>query len=113
MGHCVSAYEGDIVIMGSDGVFDNLFLDEITDMCNNMLTPQSQFPTPKEQLQHLAQRIVHACHSKTRPGPNGQLPEAPIGKGGKKDDTSVVVAEVVEWTEAHRRHWAPRHRPWE
>merc|ERR1719320_337224 len=32
--HCISAYEGDIVIMGSDGVFDNLFLDEIVDICN-------------------------------------------------------------------------------
>merc|ERR1719329_648836 len=35
--HCVSAYEGDIVIMGSDGVFDNLFLDEIVDICNACL----------------------------------------------------------------------------
>merc|ERR1719453_1290259 len=32
--HCVSAYEGDIVVMGSDGVFDNLFLDEIVEICN-------------------------------------------------------------------------------
>merc|ERR1712206_19388 len=27
--HCISVYEGDIMILGSDGVFDNLFLDEI------------------------------------------------------------------------------------
>merc|ERR1719401_1314502 len=37
--HCVSAYEGDIVIMGSDGVFDNLFLDEIVGICNDYLPP--------------------------------------------------------------------------
>lgn len=26
--------------MGSDGVFDNLFLDEIVDLANNMLPPR-------------------------------------------------------------------------
>merc|ERR1719387_2015367 len=29
--HCISAYEGYIVVMGSDGVFDNHFLDEIVE----------------------------------------------------------------------------------
>merc|ERR1711912_42505 len=38
--HCVSTYEGDIVVMGSDGVFDNLFLDEIVDICNRFMPPQ-------------------------------------------------------------------------
>merc|ERR1719321_199059 len=37
--HCVSAYEGDILIMGSDGVFDNLFLDELVEICNEVLQP--------------------------------------------------------------------------
>merc|ERR1719284_2059762 len=35
--HCVSAYEGDIVILGTDGVFDNLFIDEIIAICDDML----------------------------------------------------------------------------
>merc|ERR550514_2483117 len=35
--HYVSAYEGDIIIMGSDGVFDNLYLDEVCDICNELL----------------------------------------------------------------------------
>merc|ERR1719329_672382 len=35
--HCVSAYEGDIVILGTDGVFDNLFVDEIVAICDEML----------------------------------------------------------------------------
>merc|ERR1719359_1380656 len=42
--HYVSAYEGDIIIMGSDGVFDNLFLDEIVDICNQTLRPQAYNP---------------------------------------------------------------------
>mmetsp|Transcript_12997 Transcript_12997/g.35660 ORF Transcript_12997/g.35660 Transcript_12997/m.35660 type:complete len:423 (-) Transcript_12997:14-1282(-) len=108
--HCVSAYEGDIVIMGSDGVFDNLFLDEIADLANAVLQPGRQPPTHEALLSHLAKRIVEACHAKTVPGHGGLLPEAPIGRGGKTDDTSCVVAEVVEWTEAHRKAWAPRER---
>merc|ERR1719171_675349 len=40
--HCVSAYEGDIVILGSDGVFDNLFLDEVVQIANENLPPQKR-----------------------------------------------------------------------
>merc|ERR1719174_2726434 len=36
--HCVSAYEDDIVVLGSDGVFDNLFVEEIVGICSQMLT---------------------------------------------------------------------------
>merc|ERR1719203_203370 len=110
--HCVSCYEGDIVVMGSDGVFDNLFVDEVADLCNAVLLPGRQVPTHEALLGHLSKRIVEACHAKTERGPNGQLPDAPIGLGGKTDDTSCVVAEVVEWTEAHSKVWAPRQRAW-
>merc|ERR1712216_620224 len=45
----------------------------------------------------------------------GELPETPIGKGGKVDDTAVVVAEVVEWTQAHNDVWrqVKRKRQWD
>eukprot|EP00435_Cladocopium_sp_Y103_P064439 s147_g26.t1 len=39
--HCVSAYEGDIIVLGSDGVFDNLYLEEIVEIVNEAL------PIPK------------------------------------------------------------------
>merc|ERR1719356_1626122 len=35
--HCVSAFEGDIVVLGTDGVFDNLYIDEIVAICDEML----------------------------------------------------------------------------
>jgi len=106
--HCVSAYEGDIVVMGSDGVFDNLFLDEVAELCNAVLQPGRQGPVPEGTLEQLARQIVEACHAKTHPNVLGAYPEAPIGRGGKVDDTSCVVAEVVEWTEAHKRRYMPR-----
>merc|ERR1719311_1814365 len=114
--HCVSTYEGDILIMGSDGVFDNLFLDEIVDICNQYMPPPRPgplVPLPPSVLQQIAQRIVEECHAKARAGPNGRMPETPIGKGGKMDDTSIVVAEVIEWTADHHRAWAPFKLPWD
>lgn len=108
--HCVSAYEGDIVIMGSDGVFDNLYLDEIMEPANNMLPPHAG-TYPAAALHALSQRIVELCHAKTRPMPNGLLPDAPIGRGGKKDDTSCVVAEVIEWTKDLQKLWTPKPMP--
>jgi len=107
--HCVSAYEGDIVVMGSDGVFDNLFLDEIVDICSEFFTrtPGSKFvPTEQALLQEAATRIVEACHAKTRPLVGGHFPDTPIGKGGKRDDTCCVVAEVCEWTQERSDNWA-------
>lgn len=116
--HCVSTYEGDIVLMGSDGVFDNLFLDELVDICNMCMPPPRPGPFQPMNpaiLSTIAQRIIETCHAKTRPGPSGRMPDTPIGKGGKMDDTSVVVGEVIEWTEAHGEMWAQvrRQRQWD
>jgi serine/threonine protein phosphatase PrpC len=107
--HCVSAYEGDIVIMGSDGVFDNLFLDEVVDLCNAFIPPRPRnkfIPTNPQVLEHLAEKIITEAHAKVGPKSGGsRLRDTPIGKGGKMDDTSCVVAEVIEWTEAHSEAW--------
>lgn len=114
--HCVSAYEGDILVLGSDGVFDNLFLDEIVETCNEILRPSkaTEFaPMPPSMLSQVAQRLVRDSHAKSEPQ-CGQHIDTPIGKGGKVDDTSVVVAEIVEWTDAHREIWSQvrRNRKW-
>eukprot|EP00931_Biecheleriopsis_adriatica_P095678 TRINITY_DN69289_c0_g1_i1.p1 TRINITY_DN69289_c0_g1~~TRINITY_DN69289_c0_g1_i1.p1 ORF type:complete len:396 (+),score=86.56 TRINITY_DN69289_c0_g1_i1:106-1293(+) len=115
--HCVSAYEGDVLILGSDGVFDNLFLDEIVEICNEILPAPSasEFsPMPAQFLSQAAQRIVKESHAKSD-AQGGQFLDTPIGKGGKVDDTSVVVAEIVEWTDAHRDIWSQvrRGRKWQ
>jgi len=104
--------------MGSDGVFDNLFLDEIVGICNEMLPAAplgSKFaPTDLALLGEVARRIVEECHAKTQAGPYGVYPDTPIGKGGKRDDTCCVVGEVVEWTAEKGEHWARvrRQRQW-
>jgi protein phosphatase PTC7 len=115
--HCVSAYEGDIIVLGTDGVFDNLFVEEVVAICDEMLYKPGGagkfYPFDRSQLGQVAQRVVSACHAKTQPGPDGQYKDCPIGKGGKVDDTSCVVGEVVEWTEEHGEAWANlKRREW-
>lgn len=114
--HCVSAYEGDILVMGSDGVFDNLFLDEIVKIINDKIPPtgSSVFaPMAPAILSEVATEIVTKSHGKSD-AQRGQFLDTPIGKGGKVDDTSVVVAEIVEWTDVHREIWSQvrRNRRW-
>jgi protein phosphatase PTC7 len=106
--HCVSAFEGDIVVAGSDGVFDNLFIDEVLSVCEQMLPPSppgTKFrPADRNLLGEISRRLVMESHAKTMPV-NGQYRESPIGLGGKIDDTSCLVAQVVEWTDAHGEAW--------
>mmetsp|Transcript_147774 Transcript_147774/g.275383 ORF Transcript_147774/g.275383 Transcript_147774/m.275383 type:complete len:421 (+) Transcript_147774:75-1337(+) len=119
--HYVSAYEGDIVVLGSDGVFDNLYLDEVVEICNEMLSQSKpaygsgQFmPTDPMLLGQVARRIVEEAHLKTAAGFDGRYADTPIGKGGKVDDTCCVVGEVVEWTAQHSQAWTRlrRQRQW-
>lgn len=109
--HCVSAYEGDIVVMGSDGVFDNLYEREITDLCNAVLLPGQPVPSHDSLLSHLSRCIIEACHMKSERGPNGQMPDSPIGAGGKMDDTSIVVGEVIAWSAEHSKNYSQQPAP--
>ncbi|OLP93473.1 putative 1-aminocyclopropane-1-carboxylate deaminase [Symbiodinium microadriaticum] len=109
--HMVSVYEGDLVVIGSDGVFDNLFKDEVAAIVNQLIprpsTPGEKFrPLDKAFMGEVARYIVEACHMKTKADlRTGKYPDTPIGKGGKRDDTCCVVGEVVEWTEMDCMYW--------
>jgi serine/threonine protein phosphatase PrpC len=76
----------DLVIMGSDGVFDNLFLEEIVDLVD------LDGPASQEDMSRIARAIVDEAHS--RVGGNGDTPMGK-GAGGKADDTTLVVASII------------------
>jgi protein phosphatase PTC7 len=108
--HCMCIFEGDILLLGSDGVFDNLFLPELVTICNELMPPtgateETFSPTPPAVLEKVAKRIVADCHKKANLRPDGSRADAPIGKGGKPDDTCIVVSQVVEWTTTRIRKW--------
>lgn len=114
--HCISAFEGDIVIAGSDGVFDNLFVDEIVDICDNMLPvycPGQKFrPAGSQVMEEIARALVAESHAKTR-AVNGHFRQSPIGFGGKVDDTSCLVGQVLELSETQVEKWARmRNQQW-
>ncbi|CAE7665351.1 unnamed protein product [Symbiodinium microadriaticum] len=86
------------------------------EICNEILpapTANHFSPMPAQYLSQAAQRIVKESHAKSD-CVNGQFLDTPIGKGGKVDDTSVVVGEIIEWTEAHTQIWSEvrRNRRW-
>jgi len=109
--HCISAYEGDIIVAGSDGVFDNMFIDELVAICDSMLPPSipgHKFrPVEGQLLGEIARTIVLESHGKTRPM-NGLMRPTPIGFGGKVDDTSCFVAQVLEFTEDQGKAWSKK-----
>jgi len=109
--HCVSAMEGDIVVAGSDGLFDNLFIDVIVCIVEHMVSvsgPGRKFrPASGHLLEEIARTIVMECHAKTRPA-NGRMKDAPIGPGGKIDDTCCVVAQVLEFHTEQGDQWAKK-----
>jgi len=101
--HCLTAQKGDVLLLGSDGVFDNLFVDELLALVNTYLSRPggAQSPIPRDVLKQLAQQIVYAANKKSGPDGRSRVAMTPIGLGGKVDDVSVVVSEIVDWTPAH------------
>ncbi|CEL92674.1 unnamed protein product [Vitrella brassicaformis CCMP3155] len=112
--------EGDLIIVGSDGFFDNLFDHEIAAIAARFVSPleaeaiQSD-PTqqadlgnlarpsdPKKIAEALAQAAYARSHDSKADTPwNARLQEMEgmSNKGGKKDDITVVVGWVVPRSE--------------
>jgi len=104
---CVSTCEGDVVVLGSNSVFEALQPSGIAQVCNEILgkrpgllrSPgfmpgEADLPELSDAtavLRELAQSIVLATHARGQPV--GCLRRTP-------DDASVVVAEVVPWHRA-------------
>jgi protein phosphatase PTC7 len=112
--HCVSAYEGDIVVAGSDGVFDNLFIDEIVSLVDSMIPSSGEKfrPISGHLLEEVAHSIVMESHAKSNKA-NGHMRQSPIGPGGKIDDTSCLIGQVLEFTPEQAEEWAKlRNRKW-
>jgi serine/threonine protein phosphatase PrpC len=142
----VAAQHGDLVILGSDGIFDNLHDEDILQVVaktcpvgHNHQAQQQQpvwgsrqppMPVPSvDQLKNAADMIVQEALDGVCAGvvdeatgaiswpPNAK--RTPAGLGGKADDTTVVVAAVVQVSDpaAHdemfyRAHPNHRRRGW-
>jgi len=82
--------ENDIVILGSDGLFDNLFPEEILDVCNENTEADSK--TLAELIAKAASEA--SVDSRLSPFAKGAKEVGWNYCGGKVDDISVVVGKV-------------------
>jgi protein phosphatase PTC7 len=92
----VAAKEGDIVILGTDGLFDNVFDDEIERMVR--MGTALGF-APENMAEVIAGFACEAASCADRDTPYSSLGRTQPGNasftGGKPDDITVVVAYVV------------------
>jgi len=82
---------GDLIVVGTDGLFDNLYDDEILE-----ISQQSMEPTTIAQL--IARQAHEIANSKSIVSPFAKSAREngyPLATGGKLDDITVIVARVV------------------
>lgn len=96
----IEIQEGDLIIMGTDGLFDNLWNDEITRIANSFYSSSPDVESAKE----VAKRIAEVAHfngkqENLRTPWSVQRAAAGVGpfikrifpQGGKMDDCTVLV----------------------
>ncbi|CAG8459655.1 14928_t:CDS:2 [Acaulospora colombiana] len=91
---------GDIVILGSDGIFDNLFEEDILEEIDRFFCPRTGTPSVHPQMisEALAYRAKNASEDLNNPSPfqSRAMQEGLYYLGGKKDDISVLVGIVTD-----------------
>jgi protein phosphatase PTC7 len=85
--------KGDIIVLASDGVFDNMFDEEICE-----IVWRGRFVACHQIASYLAE-VAHAkSMSKTEETPFAQVAAEELNmvvNGGKKDDITVVIGKIV------------------
>ncbi|XP_002274456.5 probable protein phosphatase 2C 55 [Vitis vinifera] len=91
----VAVKERDILVVGTDGLFDNMFVSEMKEIIGNV---EKEGLTPKELAWTLAELASYNSLDKDGDTPFAQAKRfAGCGqdKGGKVDDITVIVAYIV------------------
>lgn len=89
MRHSMNVQVGDLIVSGSDGLFDNLFDADIVSVCN-------EYTDIKDIAQNICQMARQAAGNATRQGPFA-LEAIASGiqfQGGKFDDVTVIVSRI-------------------
>ncbi|WWD22884.1 hypothetical protein CI109_107379 [Kwoniella shandongensis] len=96
----VGVKKGDIVIVGSDGLMDNLFDEDILDTLAQFSSPSSSSSFPPFSPQHVSEALCRRARSvselvtATTPFMCKAIEEGIDFVGGKKDDISVLVGVI-------------------
>ncbi|TYZ63339.1 hypothetical protein PybrP1_012878 [[Pythium] brassicae (nom. inval.)] len=91
--------DGDLIVLGTDGLFDNLFPAQITSLLDTVLPPTPEIDAAS--MEKVASCIAHTAH-KSAKGTKTKTPFAQAAAragyeftGGKMDDITVVVSLVA------------------
>jgi len=93
--------DGDIIIAYTDGLSDNVFVNEMLHMCSAVAREQSDY-SADQQAQSIADNLVYQAHlamanqNKISPFELESRLYGHYSSGGKPDDVTVVVALVRE-----------------
>ncbi|KAI8330476.1 phosphatase 2C-like domain-containing protein [Chlamydoabsidia padenii] len=90
----VKVEKGDIIVMASDGLFDNVFDMDILGLINNNSSRTRQPQVIADMLASHAKHISESRRSVDTPFQRRALSEGIPFHGGKADDISVLVAVV-------------------
>ena len=90
--------ENNIIILGTDGLFDNLYNEEIINIVTKFFLNHSM----KDDLNFLAHELAKAAKSKSRNdsancpfNDNAKKSEEKEFTGGKEDDITVIVSSII------------------
>jgi len=99
--HCITAMEGDVVILGDERVFGSLFLHEVVELCNEML-PASAGHDRSSLLSELVNRIAQEASYDQ---------DVPTMVDSAAAGAHVVVGEIVEWVPSNQSSTRSRMSP--
>ncbi|KAJ3117525.1 hypothetical protein HDU96_006454 [Phlyctochytrium bullatum] len=101
----VKVHEGDIVILGSDGIFDNVFDEEILDIVKHTVKGRNPaFADPQtiaDALLVKARDVAEDTKTLSSPFQTRAIQEGLYYQGGKMDDitivTGIITFEGINW----------------
>lgn len=89
----------DIIVMGSDGVFDNCFDEEIIDILKKRVDSAGNLADPQEASQAIARLAeAHGVDQRWRSPFQIAAEKAyhrRVFQGGKQDDIAVIVSQIL------------------
>ncbi|CAE8634217.1 unnamed protein product, partial [Polarella glacialis] len=95
-----TAQEGDLLVLGTDGLFDNLFIHEVCQLAGEAMGPlDSGSPTdPATIAQALVKAAFHRSIDRAARSPFGEHAKQAglYHTGGKMDDITCVCAWLVK-----------------
>jgi hypothetical protein len=93
----VKIQEGDIVVLGSDGLFDNVFDEEIVDIVDSLTKAKPEDSDPQliaDALLKRAREVAEDSRFASSPFQSRAIQEGFYYQGGKVDDMTVLVGVI-------------------